>query len=80
MLSFSVKREGEKHQLIWANSRSYSKTLICTFKGKSVQLQARSDPEGFRKLRFPDYVTMAQGGSKIASPRYRFLPPNTATG
>ena len=28
-------------------------------KGKSVPLQARSGPEGSRKLRFPDYVTTA---------------------
>jgi len=28
-------------------------------KGKAVPLQALTDPEGSRKLRFPDYVTMA---------------------
>jgi len=31
-------------------------------KGKAVPLQARSDPEGSRKLRFPDFVTTAQDG------------------
>jgi len=31
-------------------------------KGKTVPLQARRDPECSRKLRFPDFVTMAQGG------------------
>jgi len=36
-------------------------------KGKSVPLQAQSDPEGFRKLRFPDYVTTAQDGGKVVS-------------
>jgi len=30
-------------------------------KGKAVPLQAWSDPESSRKLRFPDYVTTAQG-------------------
>jgi len=35
-------------------------------KGKSVQLQAPRCPEGSRKLRFPDYVTMAQDGGKAA--------------
>jgi hypothetical protein len=31
-------------------------------KGKAVPLQAWSDPEGSRKLRFPDYMTTAQDG------------------
>ena len=30
--------------------------------GKAVPLQAWSDPEGSRKLRFPDFVTTAQDG------------------
>ena len=30
-------------------------------------------PEGSRKLRFPDYVTMAQEGGKVVSLRYRPL-------
>jgi hypothetical protein len=30
-------------------------------KGKAVPLQAWSGPEGSRKLRFPDYMTMAPG-------------------
>ena len=29
-------------------------------KGKAVPLQAWTDPEGSRKLRFPDFVTTAQ--------------------
>ena len=29
-------------------------------KGKAVPLQARSGPEGSRKLRFPDYMTTAR--------------------
>jgi len=33
-------------------------------------------PEGSRKLRFPDYVTMTQNGIKVVSLRHRpFLPP-----
>jgi len=28
-------------------------------------------PDGFRKLRFPDYVTMAQDGSKVVSLMHR---------
>ena len=31
-------------------------------KGKAVPLQARSGPEGSRKLRLPDFVTTAQDG------------------
>jgi len=37
-----------------------SALFIC--KGKAVPLQAWSGPEGSRKLRFPDFMTMAQGG------------------
>jgi len=31
-----------------------------------VPLQAWSGPEGFRKLRFPDFMTTAQGGGKVS--------------
>jgi len=42
---------------------------------KSVPLQAWRGPEGSRKLRFPDFVTTAQGGGKVVSPTHRpFLP------
>ena len=38
-------------------------------------------PEGSRKLRFPDYVTMAQDGGKVVSPTHRpFLPPGNIPG
>jgi hypothetical protein len=36
-------------------------------KGKTVPLQAWSGPEGSRKLRFPDFMTTAQEGGKVAS-------------
>jgi len=45
----------------------------CRGKGKAVPLQARSGPEGSRKLRFPDYVTTAQDGGKVVSLMH--LPP-----
>ena len=45
-------------------------------KGKSVPLQAWSDPEGSRKLRFPDYMTTAQDGGKVVSPTHRPLLPS----
>ena len=40
-------------------------------KGKSVPLQAWSDPEGSRKLKFPDFMTTAQGGGKFVSLTHR---------
>jgi hypothetical protein len=48
-------------------------------KGKAVPLQAWSVPEGSRKLRFPDYMTMAQDDGKVVSLTQRppLLPGNT---
>jgi len=48
-------------------------------KGKSVPLQAWTGPEGSRKLRFPDLVTMAQDGGKVVSLTHRpsLHPGNT---
>ena len=37
--------------------------------GEAVPLQARSDPEGSRKLRFPDFVTTAQDGGRLSALR-----------
>ena len=36
-------------------------------KGQSDLLQAWSDPECSRKLRFPDFMTKAQDNSKVVS-------------
>jgi hypothetical protein len=41
---------------IWSSEQYWVRS-----KGKTVPLQAWSDPEGSRKLRFPDYMTMATG-------------------
>ena len=38
-------------------------------KGKTVPLQARRGPEGSRKLRLPDFVTMAQDGGRLSALR-----------
>jgi hypothetical protein len=51
-------------------------TVATKGKGKAVPLQACSGPEGSRKLRFPDFMTMAQDGGKVASLMHR-LPGNT---
>jgi hypothetical protein len=42
-------------------------------KGKAVPLQAWSGPECSRKLKFPDFMTTAQGGGKVGSLTHR--PP-----
>ena len=50
-------------------------------KGKAVPLQARSGPEGSRKLRFPDYMTTAQDGGKVVNLTHRPpLPPGNTPG
>ena len=46
-------------------------------KGKAVPLQAWSGPEGSRKLRFPDFMTTAQGGGQVVSLTHR---PHLPTG
>ena len=44
-------------------------------KGKAVPLQAWIGPEGSRKLRFADYVTMAQDGGRFSAlPTGRLYP------
>jgi len=49
-------------------------------KSKAVPLQAWIAPEGSRKLRFPDFVTMAQDGGKVVSLTCRPpLPPGKYT-
>ena len=49
--------------------------------GKSAPLQAWSDAEGSRKLRFPDYMTTAQDGGKVVSLTHRPpLPPGNTPG
>jgi hypothetical protein len=49
--------------------------------GKAVPLQARSGPEGSRKLRFPDFMTTAQDGGKVVSLMHRLpLPPRNTPG
>ena len=50
-------------------------------KGKAVPLQAWTGPEVSRKLRFPDFVTTAQDGGRVASLTHRpSLPPGNTLG
>ena len=53
---------------------------VCWWFGK-VPLQACSGPEDSRKLRFPDFMTTAQGGGKVFSLTYRpHLPAGSSPG
>jgi len=47
--------------------------FILNTKAKAVMLQAWSGPQVSRKLRFPDFMTMAQDGGKVVSLTHR--PP-----
>ena len=50
-------------------------------KGKAVPLQAWSDPDVSRKLRFADFMTTAQDGGKVVSLTHRPpLPPGNTPG
>jgi hypothetical protein len=52
-----------------------------TCKDKAVLLQAWRDPEGSRKLRFPDFMTTAEDGGKVVNLRHRPpLPPGNKPG
>ena len=48
---------------------------VHTGKGKAVPLQAWIGPEGSRKLRFPDFMTTGQDGSKLLALRTGRLYP-----
>ena len=52
----------------------YNQKITFLYKGKAVPLQAWSGPEGFRKLRFPDFMTTA--GVRLSALRTgRLYPP-----
>jgi len=41
--------------------------ISCKGKGKAVPLQTWTGPEGSRKLRLPDFVTVAQDGGRLSA-------------
>jgi len=51
------------------------------YKAKAVPLQAWSDPEGSRKLRFPYFITTAKdGGNVVSLTHWPPLPPGNTDG
>jgi len=52
-----------------------AKKYIYIYIYKAVPLQAWTGPEGFRKLRFPDFVTTAQNGGRLSALRTGRLYP-----
>jgi hypothetical protein len=60
---------------------SEDESLIEVVKGKAFPLQPGSGPEGFGKLRLPDFMTLVQDGGKIVSLTHRPpLPPGNTPG
>jgi hypothetical protein len=58
------------------NCTTYT-TAVC----KAVPLQAWSGPGDSGKLRFPDFMIMAQDGREVVSPMHRLhLPPGNSPG
>jgi len=69
-------RASPKPRLIQRLCRAYAvshneNTVKGKGKGKAVPLQAWSGLEVSRKLRFPDFMTTAQGGGKVVSLMHR---------
>ena len=48
---------------------------MTVLKGKTVPLQTCTGPEGSRKFRFPDYVTMVKDGGRLSALRTGRLYP-----
>ena len=77
---FLVSQEGPRFLkfLCVCEKVDHNSTL---YKGKAVPLQAWSDPEGSRKVLFPDFMTAAQDCGKVVSLTHRPpLPPGNTPG
>jgi hypothetical protein len=65
----------------WLSKNGKSRIQSNIKKGKAAPSQAWSGPEGSRKLRFPDFMTMAQDGGKDVSLTHQPpLPPGNTPG
>ena len=51
-------------------TQSIHKDKVAVSDSKAVPLQAWSGPDGSRKLRFPDFVTMVQDGGRVVCQPY----------
>ena len=60
--------------------REVNYVLVHKVKGKAVPLQAWSDPEVSRKLRFPDFMTAQDGGKVVSLTHWPPLPPGNTPG
>jgi hypothetical protein len=85
--NLKIPNFGQKHNKIFRRQdwwRFWSKRIskpTLNIWVKAVPLQAWSLPEGSRKLRFPDFMTMAQDGGKVVSLTHRPpLPPGNTPG
>jgi hypothetical protein len=60
----------------------WSFQVKCNKNKKANQSHYRPEvSRGFQKLKFPDYVTMAQYGGKVVNLTHRpFLPPGNVSG
>ena len=64
-----------------AQHLNHCATAVPVFTYRYVKGKAVPGREGSRKLRFPDYMTMAQDGGKVVSPKHRQpYPPGNAPG
>ena len=74
-----VFEEASLLENVWIQ-QIFTSVLYYNKKGKAVPLQAWSGPEGSRKLRFPDFITTAQGDGKVVSLTHRpHLPPRKSS-
>ena len=77
-VAFNLMCVISSHPFHTITSRQHNHEMLLSNTGQvtvspAVLLQAWSGPEGFRKLRFPDFMTTAQDGGKVVSLTHR--PP-----
>ena len=75
LISLVVLYGCETWLLTWGEERRLRMFENRVKKVKPVPLQAWTGPEGYRKLRFPDFVTTAQDGCRLSVLRTGRLYP-----